>query len=78
MARKQNTPKKYPNPGTGKGKNPRIKCPECEKKGIDTYMKKTQCRYSQNGTVITVMPLVFCIKCKYVAWDEKVLSQIPD
>lgn len=74
--RKQNTPKKYPNP---KGKiNPRDECPECGKTGNRTYLKKTQCRYTKDGKVITVMPLSFCKKCKYVEWNEEELKKIPD
>ena len=51
---------------------------ECDKNGRKAYLKKTQCRYVKDGIMVTVMPLSFCKKCKYVEWNEDELRKIPD
>ena len=61
-ARKQNTPKKYQNPGTGQGKNPRKLCPECLKKGKKYYLKKSSTQYTLDKKRKTSNVLLFCIK----------------
>lgn len=75
--RKHNTPKKYPNKGTGECKNPRKECPECAKKGIKRNMNKVNQKYVIEGKLVIVKPLTFC-KCGYVElnWDE--LAKVPD
>ncbi len=77
-ARKQNTPKKYQNPGTGQGKNPRKLCPECLKKGKKYYLKKSSTQYTVNGKRKTVNVLRFCIKCGHVERNEDEIKKIPD
>lgn len=39
--RLRNTPKKYPNPGTGQGKNPRSKCSKCGRSMYKPQIKIT-------------------------------------
>ena len=75
--RKHNTPKDYPNKGTGDVKNPRIRCPECAKKDIKKYMNKVNKKYMIEGKLVILKPLMFC-KCGYVEinWDE--LAKVPD
>ena len=77
-ARKQNTPKKYPNPGTGQGKNPRKLCPECLKQGKKHYLKKSSTQYTIDEKRKTSNVLLFCIKCKYVERNEEEIKKIPD
>lgn len=75
-ARKQNTPKKYPNK---KGqKNPRKLCPECLKQGKKHYLKKSSTQYTVNGKRKTVNVLRFCIKCGHVERNEDEIKKIPD
>ena len=75
-ARKQNTPKRYPNK---KGqKNPRKLCPECLKQGKKHYLKKSSTQYTVNGKRKTVNVLRFCIKCGHVERNEDEIKKIPD
>ena len=75
-ARKQNTPKQYPNK---KGqKNPRKLCPECLKQGKKHYLKKSSTQYTLNGKRKTVNVLRFCIKCGHVERNEDEIKKIPD
>lgn len=72
MERKQNTPKKYPNKGTGQGKNPRKICPECGK-----YMIKLRYEATIDGKSTTLKPCWIC-KCEHVEINKEELERIPD
>lgn len=75
--RKHNTPKKYPNKGTGECKNPRKLCPECAKQGISRNLNKVNQRYVVEGKLIILKPLAFC-KCGYVEHNWEELAKVPD
>jgi len=73
MARKHNTPKKYPNPGTGKGKNPRVLCEKCGLKN----MVKLRCESMIEGKKTVLKPALIC-KCGHVKIIQEELNKIPD
>jgi len=71
--RKRNTPKKYPNPGTGDGANPRHACPKCGR-----YMYKSKSAFTNDeGKRESITPNEFC-KCGYVVINKVDLKKIPD
>jgi len=73
VKRKRNTPKAYPNPGTGEGKNPRPKCPKCGKS-----MYKSQSKVmNDEGKRESITPNYFC-KCGYVQVLKEEIKKIPD
>lgn len=75
--RKHNTPKEYPNKGTGEGKNPRKVCPFCKEEGRKRYMNKVAKNFVIGGQLVIVRPLWFC-KYKHIIWDEEELAKVPD
>lgn len=73
IKRKRNTPKKYPNPGTGQGKNPRPKCSVCGR-----YMYKPQIKVTnEEGIREPIHPVLLC-KCGHTVLLLEELKKIPD
>jgi hypothetical protein len=73
LKRKRNTPKKYPNTGTGQGKNPRPKCAECGRSMYKPQIKIT----NDVGKREAIHPIALC-KCGHVDIDYDELKKIPD
>ena len=73
--RKQSSPKKQIQ---DKGKiRPRKLCPECEKRGVNVYLRKLSCIVKIDGKQRMIKPLSFCLECNYFERNESEIKKIP-